>query len=300
MHNSSSDEDSSNEKNNKLEIRYDGADGPVKLLIDIFDLNKIAKQSSMVIVAKRRSGKSVLVKALLHHFSKTIPTGIIISATEDADPFFTNHNFFPTGYVFKEYNTDVIRDLLNHQEELLELQKENPNINIETIVVMDDCLAKNSTWNRDPGIREMLMNGRHYHITFILTMQYPLGIGPDLRTNFDYRFFLADDQPQNIKKLFELYAGIFPDFRTFTEIFKQVIPKYRSLVICNTTADQQFSEKVFWYRAPKPDDPMYDGSRFGCKQFWRYHDLNFNEDWKKKKLRCAKKKKDNSIERVHK
>ena len=47
--------------------------------------------------------------------------------------------------------------------------------------------------SKDPLIYELMYNGRHYKILFMLTMQTPLGIKPDLRSNFDYFFLLATD-----------------------------------------------------------------------------------------------------------
>ena len=43
--------------------------------------------------------------------------------------------------------------------------------------LIDDCLYDQS-WIRDTNIRSLFMNGRHYKILFIITMQYALGIPP--------------------------------------------------------------------------------------------------------------------------
>ena len=41
-------------------------------------------------------------------------------------------------------------------------------------------------------MRLLFMNGRHWKIILIITMQYPLGIPPNLRTNIDYVFILRE------------------------------------------------------------------------------------------------------------
>ena len=43
-------------------------------------------------------------------------------------------------------------------------------------------------WKKEKTIKSIFFNGRHYNILFILTMQYPLGITPELRSNIDYVF----------------------------------------------------------------------------------------------------------------
>ena len=42
----------------------------------------------------------------------------------------------------------------------------------------------------ESNIRGIFMNGRHWRITFMLTMQYCMDLPPDLRTNIDFVFIL--------------------------------------------------------------------------------------------------------------
>ena len=49
-------------------------------------------------------------------------------------------------------------------------------------VILDDCLF-DASWTRDKMMRLLFMNGRHWKIMLVITMQYPLGIPPTLRTN---------------------------------------------------------------------------------------------------------------------
>ena len=97
------------------------------------------------------------------------------------------------------------------------------SIDPRAFVILDDCLYDN-TWTKDKNIRALFMNGRHFKIMFLITMQYALGIPPNLRTNVDYVFILREPLYNNRKKLYEQYCGMFPNF----EIFCQVI---------NTTLD---------------------------------------------------------------
>ena len=41
-------------------------------------------------------------------------------------------------------------------------------------------------------MRLLFMNGRHWKIMLVITMQYPLGVPPNLRTNIDYTFILRE------------------------------------------------------------------------------------------------------------
>jgi hypothetical protein len=83
------------------------------------------------------------------------------------------------------------------------------------MLVMDDCMSSKGDWVKDKNIIELFFNGRHYHISFILIMQYAIGIRPEMRSNFDYIFLLAEDIVSNRKRLHEHYVGMIKNFDTF-------------------------------------------------------------------------------------
>jgi hypothetical protein len=140
---------------------------------------------------------------------------------------------------------------------------------------MDDCLSSKGTWMRDPLVYELLFNGRHYHITYILTMQYVLGISPELRGNFDYIFLLADDVVDNVKKLHKYYAGMFPNFKTFQDTFNELTKDRGCMVIVNTGVRNDITDKIFKFKAKAPERDFTVGNR----QYKKYSEKNYNPDW---------------------
>ena len=93
------------------------------------------------------------------------------------------------------------------------------------------------------------MNGRHYKLMFILTMQFALGIPPNLRTNIDYVFILRDNVTSNRKRLYDHYAGMFPTFEMFCTVMDKCTQNYECIVIDNSTRSNNIEEQVFWYKA---------------------------------------------------
>jgi len=276
--------------------------GDNKLPIQEFNLSSMmVKNPSIVMVAKRGSGKSWVCRAILKHFSD-IPAGLVIAPTDRMNCFYGN--FFPDTYIHYEYKSEIIEKLLHRQQMMIdknqEYKKRGKRIDARGFIVMDDCLASKSSWMKDQPITELLFNGRHYEIMYILTMQFPLGITPDLRNNFDYIFLLADDIMSNLKRIYDHYAGMFPDFGSFRQVFGQITQNFGSLVIVNRGARVNFLDKIFYYKAPNTGDEI----KMGCKQFRQYHEKNFNKDWKKKNKQfqidefCSKKKKDKSLIQV--
>ena len=142
---------------------------------------------------------------------------------------------------------------------------------------MDDCMSSKGSWVKEEQILELFFNGRHHKISFILTMQYAIGIPPEMRSNFDYIFLLAEDFISNRKRLYEHYAGMFPSFDVFQQVFTQVTADYGCMVINNRVHSTDITEKVFWYKAKEtPDFTM------GSKKYKKFHKKHYDKKWDKR------------------
>ena len=273
--------------------------GNKKLQIKQFHLTSMVENPAIVMIAKRASGKSWVCRDILKNF-KDIPVGIIIAPTEKmANPPFYSA-FFPDSYIHYEYKSETIERVLYRQDIMIEKQKQKEKdskfIDPRAFILMDDCLSKKSSWMKDQPIMELLFNGRHYRLMYILTMQFPLGITPELRCNFDYIFLLAEDFYSNLKRLYDHYAGMFPTFDSFRTVFKELTNDFGCMVIVNRGARSTFLEKIFWYKASNDDVGM-----IGCNQFIKHHDKNFDPEWRKKNKKydimemCGKKGNSNDV-----
>lgn len=230
----------------------------------VFDANE-AKGPSIVLIGKRDTGKTFLVRDLLYHHQE-IPIGTVISGTEEGNGFYGK--LVPKLFIHNEYNTVIIENVLKRQKMVLkQIKKEKVTYKKSTIdprafVILDDCLYDDS-WARDKMMRLLFMNGRHWKIMLVITMQYPLGVPPILRTNIDYVFILRENYIANRKRIYDNYAGMFPTFDAFCEVMDQCTENYECLVINNNSKSNKLYDQVFWYKA----DPHKD-FRLGSKQFW--------------------------------
>jgi hypothetical protein len=249
------------------------------LQISEFQLSDMVKDPAIVLIGKRGCGKSWVIKAILNHL-KNYQTAQIICPTERLNHFYKK--FIPDSFIYNGYTSKIFEKLLARQIELAEKQSEYEKkgkiIDIKTIMVMDDCLASKGSWASDEPISEVLFNGRHYQITYILTMQYLLGIKPDLRNNFDYIFLFRDDVNSTIKKLYEHYAGSFPSLASFKKVFNELTKDNGCLVIANRGPNVTLQEKIFHYRAPNLNNEIFI---LGGKQYNIFNDKNYNCNWSK-------------------
>tara|TARA_A100001015_G_scaffold302945_1_gene391817 strand:+ start:708 stop:1541 length:834 start_codon:yes stop_codon:yes gene_type:complete len=236
-----------------------------------FDMKQISFKKEdnagpvIVLIGRRDTGKSFLVRDLLY-YHQDIPIGTVISGTEAGNGFYSNH--VPKLFIHDEYNTAIIENILKRQKIIMkQVRKEKQsygksNIDPRAFVILDDCLYDNS-WAREKLMRLLFMNGRHWKIMLIITMQYPLGVPPNLRTNIDYVFILREPYITNRKRIWENYAGMFPSFESFCQVMDQCTENYECLVINNNSKSNNLTEQIFWYKA----NP-HGSFKLGSKEYW--------------------------------
>ena len=219
----------------------------------------------IVLIGRRDTGKSYLVKDLLF-YQQDIPIGTVISGTEAGNCFYSEH--IPKLFIHDEYSSGIIENILKRQKQCMkQMQKEMQvykkcNIDPRAFCILDDCLYDNG-WTKDKLMRLLFMNGRHWKIMLIITMQYPLGIPPNLRTNIDYIFILREPYIANRKRIYDNYAGMFPTFEAFCQVMDQCTENYECLVIDNNVKSNKLIDQIFWYKAES--HPTF---KLGSKEYW--------------------------------
>ncbi len=236
-----------------------------------FDMRQISfsphenKGPVIVLIGRRDTGKSYIVRDLLYH-QQDIPIGTVISGTEAGNSFYSDH--VPKVFIHEEYNQTIIENILKRQRQCMaQIKKEiemykKSSIDPRTFVILDDCLY-DAGWTRDKLMRLLFMNGRHWKVMLIITMQYPLGIPPNLRTNIDYVFILREPYINNRKRIYENYAGMFPTFESFCQVMDQCTENYECLVINNNSKSNKLSDQIFWYKAEQRGI-----FKLGSKAYW--------------------------------
>ena len=219
----------------------------------------------IVLIGRRDTGKSFLVRDMLFHH-QDIPIGTVISGTEAGNGFYGK--LVPKLFIHDEYNTAIIENILKRQKIVIkQIKKERKvygksSIDPRAFVILDDCLYDN-TWSRDKLMRLLFMNGRHWKIMLVITMQYPLGVPPNLRTNIDYTFILREPYLTNRKRIYENFAGMFTTFESFCQVMDQCTENYECMVIARNTKSDRLDEQVFWYKASEHED-----FKLGSQKFW--------------------------------
>ena len=212
------------------------------------------KSPMIVVIGKKDTGKSFLVRDILFNVQSCFPVGTVISATEAVNEFF--QNMVPSKLIHDTYKPEIVTNVIKRQMQVKNTRNRdkaakggNSNIDPRAFLILDDCLYAAKAWINEESTRYVFMNGRHIDLMTIITMQYPLGITPNLRTNVDFIFILRENILGNRKRIYENYAGMFPTFEMFCSFMDQCTENYEGLVICNNVSSNKLEDQVFWYKA---------------------------------------------------
>jgi hypothetical protein len=214
-----------------------------------FDIDNMCDNPSICMIAQSESGKSWVIRAIMQHLfdNKKVDELCVIAPTEECNPFYYNY----TDNIHYKYKSSIVQQILDKQK----LDMVMGNTCKHVLIVFDDCFASCALWhNNEQALSELLFNGRHYNISFILSMQFPLKLPPAMRGNIDYVFLMKEDYVPNLKRLYDYYGGMFPTFDQFRNTFKQLAFDYQTMVIPHRVhTGTSLSDRLHWYKAPSDD-----------------------------------------------
>ncbi len=240
-------------------------------IINIHELNlDIIKPSSKIVaIGKPGSGKSTLIASVLYNKRHLYPVAQIFSGTESSTGFFKQ--YVPELFIYNELDTDALEAFVKRQK-LAKEYLDNPF----ALLVVDDCTDDPKVLNR-PLFQNLYKNGRHYNMLFILSLQYALDVRPNIRNNIDGTFIFRESNISTRKKIWENFAGVIPDFKTFCKIMDDITGDYTALYIHNQSTSNKLEDCVFYYKAPL-NIPAYRW--FGCEHYRSFNSQRYNIDYK--------------------
>lgn len=248
----------------------------MELRLKKFDMNTMSNLSVVVAIGKRKSGKSYLVRDILSRQAGT-PVGLVVSGTEVANQFFGK--FVPRVFVHYEFDAKVMDSFVKRQTAITKKWCEElevagrSDLDPHAFVVLDDLGFDAGNWTKDKSIKFMFMNGRHIKTFTLITLQYALGLKPELRTNIDYTFIFREPNVRNRRVLYENFAGMFPTFDVFQQVMDQCTNNYECLVINNMATSNDITDQVFWYKADTPPE-----FQMCSPQYWALSSQAANDD----------------------
>lgn len=176
---------------------------------------------------------------------------IVFSATASANGSFDG--IIPPRLIHQTLDTGVLSTVAQCQT-----RQWSRGSGTEVVIVLDDVAY--DTAMRSSIMRELFMNGRHLHVTILLTCQYGYSVPPSLRANVDVVFACKDYNVNSKRKLWSSYFGMYGTFAAFNDAFERCTQNYETLVYSSMGGDSC----VFWYKADPKLRP-----RVGDAVFWK-------------------------------
>jgi len=113
------------------------------LAIRKFDPRSMAEHCVVLMVAKRRSGKSFLVKDLMY-YKRHLLAGIAMSGTESGNGFYGT--WIPPIFVYNDFDREALERLVNRQKRLTKEGKAQG-----VFVILDDLAFSTADGSDSPS-----------------------------------------------------------------------------------------------------------------------------------------------------
>ena len=193
------------------------------------------KQGSFtVIVSKRCSGKSVIMRNIVKHLLDIHDYDVILMFSETCQ-FNNDWSFLDKNLIFKTL------DMENKIEKILKIQEKNikKNKKINILVLCDDVIVH----SRSKQLINLSTMSRHFNITVICSVQYCKGLcSSSIRNNIDY--FLWSQLGEIALK--SVYESIHVDmnFKKFNEFVQKYNENYQFILYDSRTQDRKQRLKI--------------------------------------------------------
>lgn len=123
-----------------------------------FDPSTIGDGAVVLMVGGRGTGKSTVLDDFLW-YKRYISDGIGMSGTEESNEGLSRR--IPDSYIYNDFQPEVLKQAVDRARRINKMRTRLGLPKKYTFIVIDDC-GCDSTFTRDPTVKRILMNGRHF------------------------------------------------------------------------------------------------------------------------------------------
>lgn len=204
--------------------------------IKFFDISLSKNNSIILIIGKKNSGKTILIKNIIK-YKKIIDLCTIFNPKQENNNKYNNYNdlIIPNIKYYKYDENIIFNSLKNNLEKQL--------------IIFDDALLY-SKKESSLIFEKIIINNKINNTSFILSMSTTFTNSSILIENIDYIFIFNDHNILYIRNIYYKYAiKIFSTFELFNEMF-QLITKnlYSCMVISKILKSNKIEDNIYYYR----------------------------------------------------
>lgn len=210
----------------------------IHLNIKQWDPCTVKDTANVLVIGKRSSGKSTVVRDIINNKRDKLVGGIVVSPSPN-DPM------HPEAVICGSLDEGT-----NYINLLLKL-KARPGTYLTPgnhFIVMDNCTCWN--WEKTELSKELISNSKCYSLLYIQQIQYLLDLPPGVRHNLDYVIIAGNLHPDQREKVWEYFLKHVDGItrRQFNTAWTKCLPQYGCLIIDLTTSSSNIEDMLYWYR----------------------------------------------------
>lgn len=227
------------------------------LKIDKFPAKNFKPYSNIVIIGKRETGKSSVIKWICYYKHKRIRFPIVISDTALLQGMFKG--IIPDNLIHRKFNIGALENLKNMQEYIRKAYDRGEpkwtKSKKDAIIILDDISNLDKNWQKEDVVKVFFTAGRHYFTDVIISIHDVMLLNPGFRGNTDYIIITkVTDQPSYEKIYKNYWNPAFGDRKTFNQILTKCTEGFKCLVIDNKSLNtsNNITDCIFYMENPHP------------------------------------------------
>lgn len=223
----------------------------------------------IMLIGKRGSGKTTMLMNILYHLRDKFDTGLAVTPTKDTAAEF--RKCMCDSLIYDDMKTaDAVISIIAElqgvfaEDDTKQLKPRN------LYFIADDCMFDKKSF-KTTTMRDVFMNGRHYHLNLMSTVQYLMDLDPATRAQIDYVVVVGEPTPDTRDKLWEnFFKTVFDNTnegkRLFYLTLKKLTQDHRAIILDNKTSkNDSITDRIFYFKG-KPihelppfhlDKPVY-------------------------------------------
>ena len=191
------------------------------------------------LLAKKNSGKSVLLKHLVNAEKHKFARVFVICTTEKINRFYSD--IVNDECIYDTYEEKFVDKLIN---KMTEINANKPNKERKNVLLILDDVVSDHNFHQSPTLKKLFVRGRHINIAIILTFQYLNLIPPVARNNLD-TLFVGQMNKQSIDLLTNEFICNDISKDEFVKMYTRCTKDFNFLVINNTSVKDDDLNSVY-------------------------------------------------------
>ena len=203
------------------------------------------KNRSFVIIAKRNSGKSHLLKYLLKYSIKNndFHKIYVVSPTEKINKFYSD--LIPANCIYDKYEDEWILCLLDKMSNINLGKTQDCHNPTHCLIVLDDCTS-DVNMHQMRGLKMLFTRGRHSFISVCVISQNLKSVSPLMRCNSDF-VLTSQLNAASIDSLCDEYRCPLISKRDFIQLYRKSTSDYNFFVINNNSVSENVDDINSYY-----------------------------------------------------